>query len=300
MPMKAIHRLIALLCFLIVVVLLASAVAAQEEPSLTLHYEPLCCAFRFYRVADFSESGGLTLSDRFLPYRDSATYLSDLNALDAEEARSLSFTLEAIVARDALPPDYALETDSKGYLKLENPTKGFYLVLGDQVRDDRYIYTPSPMLVSVPNQQEGSAWNDQVVVEHHKLQKEELKEEKVDYRVMKIWKGADQNRRPPSLTVRLLRDGVSYDTVTLRAENNWQYQWKDLPAGHVWTAVEVDVPRAYSMKLEKDAAGVVIQNTYTGETPPPPALPPTGQLWWPVPLLLLFGAAAILAGLSFR
>ena len=66
---------------------------------------------------------------------------------------------------------------------------------------------------------------------------------------------------------------------------------------HVWTAVEEAIPDGYSLSVEKKQNGAVLTNRY--RTPPPPPggeLPPTGQLWWPVPILLVAGVVLLILG----
>lgn len=159
-------------------------------------------------------------------------------------------------------------------------------------------------------------------------------------RVLKVWDdaGAEEDR-PQSVTVLLLCDGEVYDTVTLSAENGWRWEWSGLDSAHYWTVVEL-TPSGYRVIVTQEGITFVITNTRTPDTPTPdtpdtptpdtpdtpdtpapdtptpdtpdtpdtptpntpdtPTLPQTGQLWWPVPLLLIAGAALMLAGLRRR
>lgn len=63
----------------------------------------------------------------------------------------------------------------------------------------------------------------------------------------------------------------------------------------------------YTVTVTREGVTFVVTNTYTGDTPaaPPgkpaePKLPQTGQLWWPVPVLLAVGLLLVLIGLICR
>jgi len=56
----------------------------------------------------------------------------------------------------------------------------------------------------------------------------------------------------------------------------------------------------YTAKTERSGNTFYITNTYAVSGTGTPTLPQTGQLWWPVPLLLAGGLALIAAGLIRR
>ena len=120
--------------------------------------------------------------------------------------------------------------------------------------------------------------------------------------ITKIWQDdGNESRRPAAITVQLLQDGNVYDTVQLSDDNNWMYRWTELPVNHTYTAVEVEVPEPYTMSVERDRTAIYIANTYNGPPPPPPPdLPPTGQLWWPVPLMVALGLCSLLLSACYR
>lgn len=274
-------------------------VSSQEAAAITIHYTHGPCTFDFYRIADFSPTNGLTLTPPFAAYTQSVTALDALGELGPDELRTLSTTLEAVVLRDGVTPTYTAVTDDTGTLTLSQPELGVYLVLGESTCDDAYRYIPAPILVSIPNHYEGDAWQYQITVEHNKLEKYPTEDTTLRYRVLKIWADdGNESRRPADITVQLLQNGAVYDTVLLNAENNWAYQWADLPADGVWTAVEQAVPEGYSLTVEKEATGIVLTNTHTSPPPPGEDLPPTGQIWWPVPILLVAGLVLLILGLS--
>ena len=116
--------------------------------------------------------------------------------------------------------------------------------------------------------------------------------------------------------MQLLRNGKVYDTVILTAKNNWRYTWRDLDCSCQWTVVEKAV-EDYTVSVTREGITFVVTNSYDKvipDTPAPerppdkpekpsnskPGLPQTGQLWWPVPLLVAAGLLFIIIGLVQR
>ena len=298
---KSISRICILIAMLIVLPLMTT-VSAAEDISIELRYNPGACTFQFYKIADISQNGEPTLTDQFKKYTDSVTSLNSLGSLNAEEVRALSTTLEAIVLRDGLLPLFEVKTDQNGVLVKNNPDRAVYLILGEQTKDTQYVYTPAPLLISVPTRLDDGNEQNHIIIEHTKVQKEQVTDKTTQYKVRKIWKDSKYKAfRPSSITVELLQNGKVYDVVSLSQENNWMYEWKNLPKDYNWTAAEKSIPKHYTLTVEKEQMGIVLTNTYHGPTPPPKEeIPPTGQLWWPVPLFTVLGIAMLAIGLSGR
>lgn len=133
-------------------------------------------------------------------------------------------------------------------------------------------------------------------------------------KVLKVWDdNGHENSRPKEITVQLLRDGEIYDTVTLNAGNNWRYTWSGLNDDYRWTIVEKELS-GYIVRVDQEGVTFVVTNTYvpttpdtptqptkpSPSTPGKPSLPQTGQLWWPVPVLMCAGLVLVAAGLLRR
>ncbi|MBR6407769.1 MAG: Cna B-type domain-containing protein [Clostridia bacterium] len=115
--------------------------------------------------------------------------------------------------------------------------------------------------------------------------------------VEKVWNDKGfENKRPTGVEVQLLCDGQVYDTVVLKASNKWTYSWPDLEEGHDWTVKEKSKPAGYTATITQKGSKFTISNAYTPLPPVEPELPQTGQLWWPVPVLLCLGLAFCAAG----
>ena len=119
----------------------------------------------------------------------------------------------------------------------------------------------------------------------------------------------------------LLRDGEIYDTVTLREADNWRYEWPNLSDKYHWTVAE-QVEGDYYVSVSLEGITYVVTNTSEEEFPEDPVpggsieppdeeftepgvplgdkLPQTGQLWWPVCILITLGMGCIIAGLVLK
>ena len=150
--------------------------------------------------------------------------------------------------------------------------------------------------------------------------------------VRKIWAGDDtastSSRRPASIEVALLdQNGTTLDTQTLGEQNQWSYNWRDLPAGK-YSVKEVTVPAGYSVSYDEQGTAFTIKNTTPaggvlgasrektdttnnnkkkvkgtsrqGDVAGDSRLPQTGQLWWPVWLLSGLAVVLVIIGLFLR
>ena len=115
--------------------------------------------------------------------------------------------------------------------------------------------------------------------------------------VEKVWSDkGHENKRPAEIEVQLLRDGQVYDTVALDASNNWAYSWSDLEEDRDWSVKEKSMPVGYTAVTTQNGGQFTIINTYTPPVSDNPKLPQTGQLWWPIPVLISAGLVFYLIG----
>lgn len=165
-------------------------------------------------------------------------------------------------------------------------------------------------------------------------------EEETKIHVLKVWKQDQEKERPDSIVVELLQTDVEGNTTvvdrqTLTKENQWSYTWKNLSTLMRWSVSEAEVPDGYTVAVTREGNTVVLTNTAKksgksdGEVNPPSKkptdkttnettnetinktinkttdkttdkLPQTGQLWWPVLVLLFAGAICLLVGRVLR
>ena len=309
--MKRIQRVSALLLSLLALVsALALPVGAQSAPdlkekvSLTIHYanqdgsKPIALSgvkFSLYLVAKMGQGGALTAEPAF------SRYVTGGSQADWEK------TLNKLISdfpAGVTPVDKA-KTDKNGDAVFpsegKNLVPGLYYVRDTKTVKNGWIYTTSPFLVSLPNYFDG-----QWVYAQQVNAKSRREADITDIEVVKVWKDScHPKRRPEEITVTLLCDGEIADlddaVVTLSKDNNWKYTWSDLDATCEWTVTEERVKGYNNPKVKKN--GTIITVTNTCNRPDHPRggkLPQTGQLWWPVPVLLLAGLVLVIVGLLRR
>ena len=144
-----------------------------------------------------------------------------------------------------------------------------------------------------------------------------------DIPIEKIWldNENESGARPESITVRLIKDGGIYREMELTEETDWKGVFSDVPSDASYSITEKEV-QDYSADYSKsDDNGFVITNTFTpgnpsigvppkpfvpaltdentssvDETSEPIAIPQTGNLNWPVPVLAVSGIIFLIIG----
>ena len=170
-------------------------------------------------------------------------------------------------------------------------------MIGERYTSENAVYTPEPMLVSLPGRtEEGWDYDAEAVC---KFDREDTPAETISRKVQKVWKDdGNEEKRPEKIAVQLLENGTVVDTVTLSKENNWEYTWENLDGCSRWQVAEANVPDGYTVAIAQEGTVFIMTNTRPSE--PPPKLPQTGMLWWPVPALACGGLLLIVAGLVVR
>lgn len=301
----------------------SNAEEKEHSVTLTIYYrnDGISIAgaeFYVYKVADLDAYGNLTVADQFLLYQETVSGLSCLSGIKTEsEWLSLAYTLSNVV-QNGIVPDFQGKTDESGFLKADGLMPGLYLVCGEQTTVGSYVYTVDPFFVFLQNGDEMTG-----VLAEPKSSKKPIPGENdtVSRKVLKIWEDDGQeDMRPQEVLIQLLSDGKIYDTVVLNEKNNWRYTWNNLSDQHVWSVTEANIPDGYKMKTDVIGATFTVTNTYSPDEPPPiqpekpdnpnPSdypdepekpddsgkLPQTGLLWWPVPILMLFGLLFLVVG----
>lgn len=210
---------------------------------------------------------------------------------------------------------------------------GLYLVLGDTRTNGYYTYYATPFLICLPGLNE-SGIQDQyhvTVVPKYRYDYDPPSDPSpspITRKVMKVWNDEGyETLRPEIIYVYLLRDGQEYERTQLNYRNNWRHTWKGLERGYDWTVVEEHVD-GYTVNVTQEGVTFVVTNTYQPGLPKDPndphtpttpgqeipeeyeewfhvlgvtdesgnlmILPQTGQLWWPVPVLVCLGLVCML------
>lgn len=312
--MKKVHisKFIALLLVFACIAIMPLTALAEERlgtVSIVFYHEdtPIENAtFKIYKVAELDGSEYVLVGD-FANYSISFNDLSD-----ADNLSSLTTTLSAYIMRDSIAPYAKGQTSYSGGLYLKDIEKGLYIGIGEPTKNGDTIYIPQPFLFAMPGSTaDGSDLYDVVVEPKYDLYKEG---DTVERRVLKIWDDSDNadGSRPASITVQLLKNGEIYEEVVLNEANNWRHEWNELDAEYQWLVIEKAVPDGYTLAANQQGITFTLTNMHEPIDPPKdkdkdkdkdtddPELPKTGQLWWPVPVLLAAGLVICFAGLFIK
>lgn len=245
-------------------VLARDLVDVNKKASLTIeylkNYDITGVEFNIYKLADVSRTGEFTVSDAF------KSYPVDLDKENNSEWLNLAETLDAYVLRDNITPTRTELTDDNSRATFTDLSVGMYLVIGEaEVKKDGVIYKQTPFIISLPNLNDKEEWVYDITT-YSKYEKDDdfkPNPDVVDRKVLKVWADSgNEEVRPASIEVELLRDGLVYDVVELNEGNNWRYKWNNLSTYYKWRVVERDVP-GYAVSVEQKGITFKIVNTYT-------------------------------------
>lgn len=259
--------------------------------------------YELYLVSVLDENGNLTPVEAF------EKYVSGLDIQNREDERwqAAAEALEREIVLGNLGGiqlcDSAI-TDESGMVCFPSDGKhlslGLYLVMGTRMARGERVYSTSPFFVLLPEQNQiTDTWEYSVSVNAKVGEGSAL----ADFEVVKIWEDdCHEDERPQRITIQLMQDGSAYgDAVTLPWNGSWKYTWHDLEANHKWTVVEKQEEGYQEPDIRQEGNTFVVTNTCSKPVDPAqpgkPSLPQTGQLWWPVPVLLSAGVLSVVFGL---
>lgn len=288
-------------CLLLAFGLTATALAyspipdLEKECTLTLQHKFSDTEFELYRVASVSKEASFTL----VP--DLADCNVKLSGLDQGGWKGAALALSGYVSKQGITPLHSGKTskvnESDEYAKLtfDKLPVGLYLVEGKQeTREDTGMsYIFSPFLICLPDWLDPEAdgtkdWTYNVTM-NTKYEAQKPGQESIH--VLKRWndsvdqteEGYKNYERPKEVVVELLRDGETFDTVTLKADNGWDYTWEKLETNHDWRIVE-EVPElegiedaSYEVLVNRVGVTFVLTNNIKlpPKTDPEPSPSPT-------------------------
>ncbi len=288
---------------------------------------------RIYRVASVDASGKYTVLDEFSGCFSDSSFFN--NGYDFDAWKSCVDGVKEYVKATNVKPYKEGVSDKQGKTYYKDLDLGVYLVISDNLVDKKFVHSFASFVYPVPLLERGKEsevmeWVYDVEVAPKKESVERIIDE--EFVVYKRWSDSGyESNRPSEITVKIYCDSSVYKTVKLNSSNNWKYSWTYEP-GHEWRLVETSTGNNYTASLSKskdeNKYTFVFTNTYNPpETPPgnPPEdpsepvtpdlpsvlgairdlpevlgarrLPQTGQLWWPLPILVLFGVFFIFKGI---
>ena len=304
---RRVLRAMALMCLLLMLpmqVLAAGLIDTGKNVSLTIYdtYQEKAIAdveFKIYQLCTVADNGEFTVTDGFRAYAAQLDIRGENDAAWRQLAQTLEKDILLGSVGDVQPAATAL-TDASGKASFASLAQGLYLVLGTGTELDGYVYSTAPMVVSLPTR---SVPGDDWIYDVTAYAKPEQQPVQMPFEVVKVWKDEGYTQeRPQSICVQLYCDGKPYgDPITLPVDGKWAYTWDALDVNHLWTVEEAPVEGYRTPVYERDGNTFIITNTYdVPTTPVEPTLPQTGQLWWPVPVLIAAGLLFIVLGLVVR
>lgn len=198
-----------------------------------------------------------------------------------QDVQGAANALENRILMDGIEADAYATSDSSCKASFSGLESGIYLVVGKEVESNGVFYMPQVSLISLS----GDLSVDLKYETSNKASR---------IHVLKVWKKDNKKSRPKSIEVCLLRsDGIVIDKVKLNSDNQWSYTWDSLSTLYTYSVMETIVPSGYKESCYREKDSVVLTNTgsYTDkkEEKKDDELALTGQLWWPVPVLLFVG-----------
>lgn len=243
-------------------------------------------SFNLYKVGQIPASGGATF-EPVAPFTDSTAYPIDWSKMtgkDAQTWRDMANTLAGLIAVNQPEAAKTGVTNASGHLTFTGLSDGLYLAVADSAsvkiadasgKIQTWQCTSANMLVAVPL--DGVSGGSRELSIEPKTECAVQPKTPVERSVKKIWNDRNNadGKRPDSITVKLLRDGMPVENVKLNESNKWTHTWTDLDADHEWTVVEATVPDGYTTISDVEGTATDITNTHTPPTPPSP--PHTGS-----------------------
>ena len=248
-------------------------------------------SFSIYKVADIDDNSHM------IPIAIYKTLVTDFNSYSEIEWQSLSESFINYIDNNKIEPTKSGITDRRGIVDFGECEKGLYLVRGVAHVEETKLYTPINYFLTLP-----SLVNNVWVYDVNSNPKYNLDDydNLINIEIIKVWNDKDyENKRPEEITISLLRankdsdDYKQYKEVNLNASNNWTFTWNNLDNAYDYLVEEINVNDNYKVDIKREGNTFIITNTYIDNSP---HLPQTGQLWWPVPILL--GSGLILIALS--
>lgn len=226
------------------------------------------------------------------------TELLSVAAGDPDDVRRAAYSLESTVMLNrTIKPTATAVTGESGYAVFDGLVAGVYLVSCDSAIVDGKVYSAAPFLAYI---YEADTTSGECIVA---MSKTSMSGEKLDLEVVKLWSDAcHPSARPASVELSLWCDGKLYDVITLPENGRWSHTWYGLDAARKWNITETPCEGYAAPEIVRDGNIVSVTNKCNKTTPPEIGddLPPAGQLWWPVPIMLFVGVLLCAVGFVLK
>lgn len=295
--MKLCKRILPLLLLLTLLPLSVSAagdIDGKRDTTLTVYalYDgtPITgMEMEVYRVASVDATGELTVLPTFADYREAL----DIRGENDTAWQQMAQTLERFLLREKIAPEETIPVNGKGIAAFGTMAQGLYLLRADAVTLDGKVYAIAPCFLLLPGKTQEDTWNYQVETWVKPSENPEF----TQITVVKNWlDNCTPAHAHPEVTIKLWHDGEVVDTVTLPKDGKWRYTWNGMSTLGNWEITEEAV-EGYTQQKPIAQEGYTFTITNVCKSYKKPGkLPQTGQLWWPVPVLLCCGLFCLVMG----
>ena len=231
-----------------------------------------------YKVADFVDDSGT------LGYSLTTDYKSSGINLKSKITQSVIDDLVKYTKNNNITGK-SDKTDANGKVVFDDLDCAVYLVTATSLPEGFSSFVPFMYFLPYYDHDSGTWVYDGVAEPKISYQPP------VDVSVKKVWND-DGKSRPSSVKVELSNEDGVYDTVVLDQSNGWKHVWKGLNSGKKWKVKELNVPKGYKETYSSKGYEFTVTNTEK--------LIQTGQLSWPVPVLVFAGVFLICAGIIIK
>lgn len=234
---------------------LCSAVSAEGAVTMTLVCEARGelvegMQWSVFRIGSY-DGEKISLEGAFTEY---PVDMSDLSSSGLADAAS---TLKDYAFTHKIKPDGNGATQSSGIAVFDGLEYGVYLVAANNLKVGDKTFVPTPAIVSLTAEQ-----SDDFTVYPKITSIRTLADEYERLNVRKVWERYDGMLvKPTEVVVDIYRDYEFYESVTLTADNDWNYTWEEL-AGSEWTIIERKIPEKCTVVYRNDGRRYVVVNTY--------------------------------------
>lgn len=238
----------------------ASGTAAEGSLTVTYQYQKAAlnnADINLYRLADWSAKGGYTPTGDFANHTAYPVDWDILNA-DQQTLRDFANTMAGYIAVNKPAAENTLKTDSAGVATFNQLKDGLYLAVVAPYQGNVLTCQTAAMLVALPNVHKNADEQRTLSIEP---KADCAVPPTTTISVTKVWKDKDQSKRPESVTMNLLQDGKTYDSIMLNTANGWKYTWTGLQAKHEYTVVEANVPGNYTALVDRENNDYTVTNT---------------------------------------
>ena len=262
---------------------------------------------QLYRIASMDKNFHITADPTFAGFKD---------AIESDKTQwyILADTITEYIKAEKIACDAETTINTSGYATFPTKDKvlqpGVYLLYCPPFSHNGKVYYASPVIISLPNYRSDGQLSNFVTANIKFTPRGPI-----DLVVKKVWdnKGYPE-KQPDKITVDLLRDGKIVETKELNVKNGWSYTWLNLNPGD-WDIREHAVSGYKETNRRSDwkenTLTITITNTYqtSGSTSGSSGsgssggggsssqkLPQTGQLTWPIPVMIVTGSVLLALG----